>query len=117
MLAAVREACVDGVSSRKVDDLVETPGVVGISKSEVSCICAELDTTVTAFRTRPLTGEYRDLRVDATYNKVRVDGRAISEATVVVWGPPNEGGDRQVLSVTPGGRRMARFGRRCCGVW
>jgi transposase-like protein len=67
----------------------------------VSRICAELDTTVTAFRTRPLTGEHRYLWVDATYHKVRVDGRVISQATVVAVGVTQEG-DRQVLGVDVG---------------
>ena len=57
-----------------------------MSKSEVSRICGELDTVVAAFRTRPLTGEHRYLWVDATYHTVRVDGRVISQATVVAVG-------------------------------
>jgi transposase-like protein len=57
LLAVVQEAYVHGVSTRKVDNLVKALGVDGISKSEVSRICAELDTTVAAFRTRPLVGE------------------------------------------------------------
>ena len=58
LLAVVQEAYVHGVSTRKVDELVRVLGVDGISKSEVSRICAELDTAVEAFRARPLTGEY-----------------------------------------------------------
>jgi transposase-like protein len=61
LLAVVQEAYVHGVSTRKVDDLVKALGVEGISKSEVSHICGELDTVVAAFRTRPLTGEHRYL--------------------------------------------------------
>ena len=72
-----------GASTRKVDDLVRALSLEGISKSEVSRICADLDTGVAAFRTRPLTGEHRYLWVDATCHKVRVDGRPISQATVV----------------------------------
>jgi len=78
LFAVVQEAYVHGVSTRKVDDLVKALGVDGISKSEVSQICGELDAVVAAFRTRPLTGEHRYLWVDATYHKVRVDGRVIS---------------------------------------
>lgn len=101
LLAVVQEAYVHGVSTRKVDDLVKALGVDGISKSEVSRICAELDTTVTAFRTRPLTGEHRYVWLDATYHKVRVDGRVISQATVVAIGVTNDG-ERQVLGVDVG---------------
>jgi putative transposase len=101
LLAVVQEAYVHGVSTRKVDDLVKALGVDGISKSEVSRICGELDTVVAAFRTRPLTGEHRYLWVDATYHKVRVDGRVISQATVVAVGVTTEG-DRQVLGIDVG---------------
>jgi transposase-like protein len=101
LLAVVQEAYVHGVSTRKVDDLVKALGVDGISKSEVSRICAELDTTVTAFRTRPLTGEHRYLWVDATYHKVRVEGRVVSQATVVAIGVTTDG-ERQVLGLDVG---------------
>ena len=101
LLAVVQEAYVHGVSTRKVDDLVKALGVDGISKSEVSRICGELDTVVAAFRTRPLTGEHRYLWVDATYHKVRVDGRVVSQATVVAVGITSDG-DRQVLGVDVG---------------
>ena len=101
LLAVVQEAYVHGVSTRKVDDLVKALGVDGISKSEVSRICGELDTVVAAFRTRPLTGEHRYLWVDATYHKVRVAGRVLSQATVVAVGVTSEG-DRQVLGVDVG---------------
>ena len=101
LLAVVQEAWVHGVSTRKVDDLVKALGVDGISKSEVSRICGELDTVVAAFRTRPLTTEHRDLWVDATYHKVRVDGRVISQATVVAVGITCDG-ERQVLGLEVG---------------
>lgn len=101
LLAVVQEAYVHGVSTRKVDDLVKALGLDGISKSEVSRICGELDPVVAAFRTRPLAGEHRYLWVDATYHKVRVDGRVISQATVVAIGVTSEG-ERQVLGVDVG---------------
>ncbi len=91
LLAVVQEAWVHGVSTRKVDDLVKALGVDGISKSEVSRICSELDVVVTAFRTRALSGEHRYLRVDATYHEVRIDGRVVSQATVVAVGVTSEG--------------------------
>ena len=101
LLAGGQEAYVHGVSTRKVDDLMKALGLDGISKSEVSRICGELDTVVAAFRPRPLTGEHRSLWVDATYHKVRVDGRVISQATVVAVGVTSEG-ERQVLGVDVG---------------
>lgn len=101
LLAVVQEAYVHGVSTRKVDDLVKALGVGGISKSEVSRICGELDTAVAAFRTRPLTGEHRYVWVDATYLKVRVDGRVMNQATVVAVGISADG-DRRVLGVDVG---------------
>jgi putative transposase len=101
LLAVVQEAYVHGVSTRKVDDLVKALGVDGISKSEVSRVCGELDTAVAAFRTRPLTGEHRYLWVDATYHKVRVDGRVTSQATVVAVGITSDG-TRQVLGIDVG---------------
>lgn len=101
LLAVVQEAYVHGVSTRKIDDLVKALGLDGISKSEVSRICGELDPVLTAFRMRPLTAEYRYLWVDATYHKVRVDGRVISQATVVAIGVTTTG-ERQVLGVDVG---------------
>ena len=101
LLAVVQEAYVHGVSTRKVDDLMQALGLDGISKSEVSRICGELDTVVAAFRTRALTGEHRYLWVDATYHKVRVDGRVLSQATVVAVGVTTNG-DRQVLGLDVG---------------
>jgi putative transposase len=101
LLAVVQEAYVHGVSTRKVDELVRVLGVDGISKSEVSRICAELDTAVEAFRARPLTGEFPYVWVDATYHKVRVDGRVTSQATVVAIGISSDG-ERHVLGVDVG---------------
>jgi len=101
LLAVVQEAYVHGVSTRKVDDLMKALGLDGVSKSEVSRICGELDPVVEAFRTRPLTGEHPYVWVDATYHKVRVDGRVLSQATVVAVGVTAEG-ERQVLGVDVG---------------
>jgi putative transposase len=84
LLAVVMQAYVHGTSTRKVDDLVKALGVeAGISKSEVSRICAELDAEVAAFRSRSLahTG-FPYLFLDATYLKARVDGRVVSRRVV-----------------------------------
>jgi transposase-like protein len=101
LLAVVQEAYVHGVSTRKVDDLMKALGLDGISKSEVSRICGELDTVVAAFRTRPLTGEHRYLWVDATSQMGRVDGRVPRLATVGAVGDTPDG-DRQVLGLDVG---------------
>jgi putative transposase len=101
LLAVVQEAYVHGVSTRKVDDLLKALGLDGMSKSEVSRICGELDPLIAAFRTRPLSGEHAYVWVDATYHKVRVDGRVQSQATVVAIGVTTEG-ERHVLGVDVG---------------
>jgi transposase-like protein len=101
LLTVVQEAYVHGVSTRKVDDLVKALGLDGLSKSEVSRICGELDPVVEAFRTRRLEGEYPYVWLDATYHKVRIDGRVVSQATVVAIGVTGEG-ERQILGVDVG---------------
>jgi putative transposase len=106
--AVVQEAYVHGVSTRKVDDLLKGLGLDGISKSEVSRMCSELDPLVEAFRTRPLTGEHPYLWVDATYHKVRVDGRVTNQATVVAVGVTQDG-ERQVLGVDVGASEDRAF--------
>ncbi|MDQ6839232.1 MAG: IS256 family transposase [Actinomycetota bacterium] len=103
LYAVVMEAWVHGVSTRKVDDLVKALGVAsGISKSEVSRICAELDRDLEAFRTRRLDHvEFPYVFADATYVKGRVEGRVVSRAVVVATGV-TASGDREVLGVDVG---------------
>ena len=108
LLAVVQEAYVHGVSTRKVDDLLKALGLDGMSKSEVSRICTELDAEVEAFRSRPITGEHPYLWLDATYHKVRQDGRVQSMATVVAIGVTADG-ERQVLGVDAGPSEDAAF--------
>jgi transposase-like protein len=99
MLAVVQEAYVLGVSTRRVEDLVEALGVDGISKSQVSRICAALDAEVEAFRGRSLAGEaYPYLWLDATYVKVRDAGRVVNMAALVAIGVSLEG-ERRVLGL------------------
>jgi len=99
LLAVISEAYVKGVSTRKVEDLVVALGLEGVSKSEVSRICARLDEQVEAFRGRPLLGRYPYLFLDATYEKVRDDsGRVVSMALVVAYGVA-ETGEREVLGL------------------
>jgi putative transposase len=108
LLTVVQEAYVHGVSTRKVDDLVKALGLDGISKSEVSRICADLDPVVEAFRTRRLTTEYPYVWLDATYHKVRIDGRVVSQATVVAIGVTVDA-ERQILGVDVGASEDRSF--------
>lgn len=108
LLSVVQEAYGHGVSTRKVDELVQALGLDGISKSEVSRICADLDPVVEAFRTRPLTGAYPYGWLDATYHKVRIDGRVVSHATVVAIGVTMDG-ERQALGIDVGASEDAGF--------
>ncbi len=101
LVAVVQEAYIHGVSTRRVDDLVQALGIIGISKSEVSRLCERLDAEVERFRTRPLTGAYPYLWLDATYLKVRQDGRVVSMAVVIVIGV-NADGQREVLGLDVG---------------
>ncbi len=102
LIAVVQEAWIHGVSTRKVENLVQAMGMTGISKSEVSRLCGELDEMVEAFRTRPLDGErYPYVWLDATYEKVRENGHVVSLALIVAIGV-SELGQREVLGLTVG---------------
>ena len=101
LLAVVQEAYIRGVSTRKVDELVQVLGMTGISKSEVSRLCAELDEMVEAFRNRSLTGRYPYLWLDAKYVKVREGGRVLNMALVVAVGVTDTG-EREVLGLDVG---------------
>jgi transposase-like protein len=101
LTAVVQEAYVHGVSTRRVDDLVKALGLAGVSKSQVSRLCAELDQEVERFRTRKLAGSYPYLRLDATFLKVRQQGRVVSQAVVVAIGVKDTG-EREVLGLDVG---------------
>jgi putative transposase len=100
--AVVQEAYVHGVSTRKVDELVKALGMAGISKSQVSRLCEELDEEVVRFRERPLDGPYPYVWVDATYLKARQDGRVASVAVVIAVGVNGRSGEREVLGLDVG---------------
>ena len=101
LLAVVQEAYVGGVSTRRVDTLVKSLGLEGISKSQVSRLCGALDAEVERFRTRPLTATYPYLWLDATFVKAREDGRVVSQAVIVAVGVRADG-VREVLGVAVG---------------
>ncbi len=108
LLAVVQEAYVQGVSTRRVDELVKALGMAGISKSQVSRLCQELDAEVARFRTRGLAGPYPYVWLDATFVKVREDGRVVSMAIVVAVGV-NAGGQREVLGLDVGPSEDGQF--------
>ena len=101
LVAVVQEAYVHGVSTRRVDELVQALGISGISKSQVSRLCQTLDAEVERFRTRPLVGPYPYVWLDATYLKVREQGRVVSMAVVIAVAV-RATGEREVLGLDVG---------------
>lgn len=101
LVAVVQEAYVQGVSTRSVDELVKAMGMTGISKSQVSRLCREIDERVDAFLERPIEGAWPYLWLDATYVKVRRAGRIVSAAVIVAVGANTEG-RREVLGLSVG---------------
>ncbi len=101
LTAVIQEAYVQGVSTRSVDDLVKAMGMSGISKSRVSRLCEEIDDKVKAFLGRPIEGDWPYLWIDATYVKVRSNGRIVSVAVIVAVGV-NADGRREILGMDVG---------------
>src|ERR1700739_1449867 len=108
LAAVVQEAYVHGVSTRSVDDLVKAMGMTGISKSQVSRLCEEIDEKVKAFLSRPIEGDWPYLWIDATYVKVRESGRIVSVAGIVAVGV-NSDGRREVLGMAIGPSEAETF--------
>ncbi len=107
--AVVMEAYVHGVSTRKVDDLVKALGIdAGISKSEVSRICAELDEQVAAFTGRPISDPFPYLFLDATYLKAHEGPQVVSKAVVIATGVRSDG-HREVLGLAVGDSEDGAF--------
>ena len=98
LVAVIQEAWISGVSTRKVDDLVQAMGMSGISKSSVSKPCREIDDRVRAFLERPLEGEWPYLWLDATYLKVREGGRIVSVAAIIAVAV-NTDGRREIVGL------------------
>lgn len=101
LTAVIQEAYIQGISTRSVDDLVKAMGMSGISKSQVSRLCVEIDERVKAFLDRPIEGDWPYLWMDATYIKVRRAGRIVSVAVIIAVGV-NSDGRREVLGLTIG---------------
>ena len=108
LTAVIQEAYIQGISTRSVDDLVKAMGLSGISKSQVSRLCKEIDERVTAFLERPIEGDWPYLWIDATYVKVRQAGHVVSVAVIVAVGA-NDEGRREVLGMAVGSSEAEVF--------
>jgi putative transposase len=108
LAAVIQEAYVHGVSTRSVDDLVKAMGMTGISKSQVSRLCGELDERVGAFLNRPIEGDWPYLWIDATYVKAREAGSIVSVAVIVAVAVNTEG-QRQVIGMKVGPSEAETF--------
>ncbi len=108
LAAVIQEAYVQGVSTRSVDNLVRSFGMSGISKSQVSRLCGEIDDKINSFLDRPLEGDWPYLWLDATYMKVRDAGRIVSVAVTIATGV-NTDGRREVLGMSIGASEAETF--------
>ena len=108
LTAMIQEACIQGVSTRSVDDLVRAMGMGGISKSQVSRLCGEIDEKVGSFLERPLEGDWPYLWLDATYVKVREAGRIVSVAVTLAVAV-NDQGRREVPGMAVGASEAETF--------
>ena len=108
LTAVIQEAYVQGVSTRSVDDLVQAMGMTGISKSQVSRLVGEIDEKVHAFLNRPIEGDWPYVWLDATYVKVRQNGRIVSVAVIIAVGV-NTDGRREVLGMKIGASEAETF--------
>ena len=119
LVAVVQEAYVQGVSTRRVDELVQTVGLAGMSKSQVSALCQELDAEVERFRARPLAGTGCPyVWLDATCIKGRHAGRVVAQAVVIAIGLNATTGQREGVRGWMSDRaRTAPFGWPSCAAW
>ena len=108
LVAVIQEAWIAGVSTRRVDDLVQAMGLTGISKSQVSKLCKEIDERVRAFLNRPLEGDWPYLWLDATYLKVREGGRIVSVAAIIAVAA-NTDGRREIIGLGIGPSEAETF--------
>ena len=113
LTAVIQESYVQGISTRSVDELVKAMGLEGISKSQVSRLCAEIDERVQTFLHRPIEGEWPYLWLDATYVKARRDHHIVSVAVIVAMAV-NTDGRREVLGMTIGNSEASRSGPSSC---
>ncbi len=108
LVAVIQEAWIGGVSTRRVDDLVQAMGLAGIGKSTVSKLCKDIDDRVNAFLDRPLAGEWPYLWLDATYLKQREGGRIVSVAAIIAVAANTEG-KREIVGLHIGPSEAETF--------
>ena len=108
LVAVIQEAWIGGVSTRRVDELVQAMGLSGISKSTVSKLCKDIDERVNDFLERPLTGEWPYLWLDATYLKARQGGRIVSIAAIIAVAV-NTDGRREIIGLGTGPSEAETF--------
>ena len=111
LIAVLQEAWIGGVSTRRVDELLQAMGLSGIGKSQVSKLCKDIDERVHAFLDRPLLGEWPYLRLDATYLKQREGGRIVSVAAIIAVAVNTDG----KRGVYPAGSRTGQPDAASCG--
>lgn len=108
LTAVIQEACIQGISTRSVDDLVRAMALDGVSKSQASRLCAEIDERVQDFLTRPIEGDWSYLSLDATYVKVREAARIVPVAVTIAVGGNNDG-RREALGMAIGASEAETF--------
>jgi len=108
LTAVIQEAYIQGISTRSVDDLVKAMGMTGVSKSQVSRLCEEIDERVKAFLERPIEGDWPYLWIDATYVKCRQNGRVVSVAVCIAVAV-NTDGRREILGIHIGASEAETF--------
>ena len=108
LVTVIQEAWIGGVSTRRVEELVQAMGLSGISKSQVSKLCKDIDDRVNAFLDRPIDGEWPYLWLDATYLKVRDGGRIVSVAAIIAVAVTTEG-RREIIGLGIGPSEAGPF--------
>src|SRR6187549_43653 len=108
LVAVIQEAWIGGVSTRRVDDLVQAMGLSGISKSTVSKLCKDIDDRVREFLDRPIAGDWPYLWLDATYLKVRQGGRIVSVAAIIAMAVDTDG-RREIIGLCIGPSEAETF--------
>src|SRR5450830_1471160 len=108
LTAVIQEAYIQGISTRSVDELVKAMGMSGVSKSQVSRLCEEIDVRVNEFLNRPLEGDWPYLWIDATYVKTRQAGRNVSVAVIIAVAV-NTDDVREILGIATGASKAEPF--------
>ena len=112
----IQEAWISGVSTRRVDELVQAMGLSGIRKSHVCKLCKDIDDRVNAFLDRPIDGEWPYLWLDATYLKEREGGRIVSVAAIIAVAANTEG-KREIVGLHIGPSEAEPSGRGSSRAW